>query len=60
MASDSEAESGALDAYSTIVTSVAAQMTPRVAALRTRSARGESAGSAVVLTGRATSSPTPT
>lgn len=51
MANDSEAESGALDAYSTIVTSVAAQLTPRVAALRIRSARGESAGSAVVLTG---------
>jgi S1-C subfamily serine protease len=51
MVSDSEAERGALDAYSAIVTSVAAQLTPRVAALRIRSARGESAGSAVVLTG---------
>jgi S1-C subfamily serine protease len=51
MASDPEAESGALDAYSAIVTSVAAQLTPRVAALRTRSRRGESGGSAVVLTG---------
>jgi S1-C subfamily serine protease len=43
-------ESGALDAYSAIVTSVAAQLTPRVAALRARSQRSESAGSAVVLT----------
>jgi S1-C subfamily serine protease len=51
MTSDFEAESGALDAYSAIVTSVAAQLTPRVAALRIRSRRGESAGSAVVLTG---------
>lgn len=42
---------GALDAYSSIVTSVAAQLTPRVAALRIRSGRGEAAGSAVVLTG---------
>ncbi|WP_017935103.1 S1C family serine protease [Nocardioides sp. Iso805N] len=42
---------GALDAYSSIVTSVAAQLTPRVAALRIRSCRGEAAGSAVVLTG---------
>jgi len=39
-----------MDAYSAIVTSVAAQLTPRVAALRMRSGRGESAGSAVVLT----------
>ena len=46
-----EDERGALDAYSAIVTSVAAQLTPRVAALRIRAARGESAGSAVVLTG---------
>jgi len=51
MTSDSAAESGALDAYSAIVTSVAAQLTPRVAALRIRLRRGESAGSAVVLTG---------
>lgn len=43
-------ESGALDAYSAIVTSVAAQLTPRVAALNVRSRRGESTGSAVVLT----------
>jgi S1-C subfamily serine protease len=51
MTSDSRAERDALDAYSAIVTSVAAQLTPRVAALRIRSARGESAGSAVALTG---------
>jgi S1-C subfamily serine protease len=51
MTSDSEAERGALDAYSAIVTSVAAQLTPRVAALRIRLGRGESAGSAVVLSG---------
>jgi S1-C subfamily serine protease len=51
MASDPETESGALDAYSAIVTSVAAQLTPRVAALRIRTRRGESGGSAVVLTG---------
>src|SRR5918997_619156 len=51
MTSDSEEERGALDAYSAIVTSVAAQLTPRVAALRIRLARGESAGSAVSLTG---------
>ena len=50
MNSDSDAESGALDAYSAIVTSVAAQLTPRVAALRIRGPRGESAGSAVALT----------
>ncbi|MFC5728640.1 MULTISPECIES: S1C family serine protease [Nocardioides] len=49
MTSDFDAD--ALDAYSAIVTSVAAQLTPRVAALRARSSRGESAGSAVALTG---------
>jgi S1-C subfamily serine protease len=51
MSTDPAAESAALDAYSAIVTSVAAQLTPKVAALRTRSLRGESTGSAVVLTG---------
>jgi S1-C subfamily serine protease len=51
MDTDPEAESGALDAYSAIVTSVAAQLTPRVAALRISSRRGESGGSGVVLTG---------
>jgi S1-C subfamily serine protease len=39
-----------MDAYSAITTSVAAQLTPKVAALRIRSRRAESAGSAVVLT----------
>ncbi|GAB3383483.1 S1C family serine protease [Amycolatopsis echigonensis] len=46
-----EIDAGAMDVYSAIVTSVAEQLTPRVAALRVRSSRGESAGSAVVLTG---------
>lgn len=50
MSTDPGAESAALDAYSAIVTSVAAQLTPKVAALRIRSRRGETAGSAVVLT----------
>jgi S1-C subfamily serine protease len=40
-----------MDAYSAVVTSVAARLTPRVAAVRVRSRRGESGGSAVVLTG---------
>ena len=39
------------DAYSRVVVEVAASLTPRVAALRTRSGRGESAGSGVVLSG---------
>jgi len=51
MSHDSEAGRDALDAYSAIVTSVAMRLTPRVAALHIRSARGESAGSAVALTG---------
>lgn len=51
MSTDPAAERAALDAYSAIVTSVAAHLTPKVAALRTRSRRGESTGSAVVLTG---------
>ena len=50
MTTDPSAESDALDAYSAITTSVAAQLTPKVAALRIRSRRSESAGSAVVLT----------
>ena len=50
MTTDPNAESDALDAYSAITTSVAAQLTPKVAALRIRSRRAESAGSAVVLT----------
>jgi S1-C subfamily serine protease len=51
MSGDYDVERDGLDAYSAIVTSVAAQLTPRVAALRVRSSRGESAGSAVTLTG---------
>ena len=51
MTTDPNAESDALDAYSAITTSVAAQLTPKVAALSIRSRRSESAGSAVVLTG---------
>jgi S1-C subfamily serine protease len=51
MTIDPASEREAMDAYSAVVTSVAAQLTPRVAALRMRSGRGESAGSAVVLTG---------
>jgi len=39
-----------LDAYSAVVVAVAETLTSRVAALRFRSGRGESAGSAVVLT----------
>jgi S1-C subfamily serine protease len=50
MTTDPNAESDALDAYSAITTSVAALLTPKVAALRIRSRRSESAGSAVVLT----------
>ena len=42
-----------MDAYSAIVTSVAAKLTPRVAALRLSSGGHESAGSAVVLTAEA-------
>jgi S1-C subfamily serine protease len=53
MTTDPAAESGALDAYSAIVTSVAARLTPTVAAVRLRSRRSESAGSAVVLTSEA-------
>ena len=50
MTTDPDAESEALDAYSAITTSVAARLTPKVAALRIRSSRSASAGSAVVLT----------
>jgi len=45
-----DAEGRALDAYSAAVIGVAERLTPRVAALHIRSRRGESAGSAVVLT----------
>src|ERR1700729_1625919 len=40
-----------LDAYSQVVSGVAAELTPRVASLRVPQARGESLGSAVVFTG---------
>ncbi|NKZ08463.1 S1C family serine protease [Actinomadura latina] len=40
-----------LDAYSRVVSAVARELTPRVAALRVRHRRGEGAGSAVVFTG---------
>ncbi len=43
-------EVGPLDAYSEAVVGVAELLTPRVAALRFRGRRGESAGSGVVLT----------
>lgn len=43
-------ERDALDAYSRIVTTVAEQVRPSVAALSVRSGRGEGAGSAVVFT----------
>ncbi|MCV2488361.1 trypsin-like peptidase domain-containing protein [Geodermatophilus sp. YIM 151500] len=46
------AESAALDAYSRVVTAVAAELTPHVAALQVTDAAGRSgAGSAVVFTG---------
>jgi S1-C subfamily serine protease len=44
-------EREATDAYSRVVVGVAETLTPRVAAVRIRSGRGESAGSAVVLSG---------
>ena len=50
VSTDPGREAEGLDAYSAIVTSVAARLTPKVAALRIRSSRGESGGSAVVLT----------
>jgi S1-C subfamily serine protease len=40
-----------LDAYSRVVAGVAAELTPKVASLRVRGARGENLGSAVVFTG---------
>jgi S1-C subfamily serine protease len=45
-----EEAGGPLDAYSDVVVRVADTLTPRVAALRIRNDRGESAGSGVVLT----------
>ena len=53
MTTDPGAESDALDAYSATTTSIAARLTPKVAALRIQSRRSESAGSAVVLTSEA-------
>jgi S1-C subfamily serine protease len=47
---EDEVGGGPLDAYSAAVVQVAETLTPRVAALRIRSGRGESAGSGVVLT----------
>ncbi|HEY2878160.1 S1C family serine protease [Nocardioides sp.] len=47
---DEAADQRPLDAYSAAVVGVAERLTPRVAALHIRSGRGESAGSAVVLT----------
>src|SRR4051812_11337570 len=40
-----------LDAYSRVVSAVARELTPRVAALRVRQRRGEGTGSAVAFTG---------
>lgn len=51
MAAEQSGGGDPLDAYSAVVTAVAAALTPRVAALRITSGRAESAGSAVVLTG---------
>jgi len=47
---DPNSERAALDAYSAVVTSVAEHVLPSVAGLRVATARGEGAGSAVVLT----------
>ncbi|MFC0508082.1 S1C family serine protease [Micromonospora costi] len=44
-----QAEAAALDAYSQVVTTVAARVLPRVAALSVRTARGAGAGSAVTV-----------
>ncbi len=44
-------DGAALDAYSRVVSSVARALLPRVAAIRLHGRRGESSGSAVVLTG---------
>ncbi|WP_112238955.1 S1C family serine protease [Kribbella monticola] len=45
------AEDDVLDAYSRVVSGVAEQLIPRVASLRVQGRRGDSSGSAVVLTG---------
>ena len=46
-----ETDDDVLDAYSRVVSGVAENLIPRVASLRIHSRRGDSAGSAVVLTG---------
>jgi len=48
---DARDDAAAADAYSRVVVGVAEALRPRVAAVRIRGVRGESAGSAVVLTG---------
>ena len=48
---DGVAGDDVLDAYSRVVSGVAAHLIPRVASLRIHSRRGDSSGSAVVLTG---------
>ncbi|MET9312637.1 trypsin-like peptidase domain-containing protein [Kribbella sp. NPDC003505] len=48
---DEMAGDDVLDAYSRVVSGVAAHLIPRVASLRIHSRRGDSSGSAVVLTG---------
>jgi S1-C subfamily serine protease len=50
-AAEAPRDEGPLDAYSAVVVRVAETLTPRVASIRIRSGRGESAGSAVVLSG---------
>ena len=48
---DDRAEDDVLDAYSRVVSGVAEHLIPRVASLRVQGRRGDSSGSAVVLTG---------
>ena len=48
---DDRAEDDILDAYSRVVSGVAEHLIPRVASLRVQGRRGDSSGSAVVLTG---------
>ena len=47
---DEIADDDVLDAYSRVVSGVAEHLIPRVASLRINSRRGDSSGSAVVLT----------
>ncbi|XRQ15030.1 S1C family serine protease [Actinomadura welshii] len=51
MIPDPSDDGPAMDAYSRVVSAVARELTPRVAALRVRHRRGEGAGSAVAFTG---------